>query len=337
MLAADSQRTEGGLRDSIPKLFITPAGILWGTAGTIAITQELFTLMRELDLPAGLPRQPTRDAIVKALRDAVRQATASMDDPPAAASLVDGLFAWYSKQDQREYLLRALGTGYAEFAPRHTAVGGPRDLARFAFSSSEHLDYATLPLEAGKMVALNIAENAIRASSSGVALPVQLGVVAATGLSIVDDAELRALEDTVAAFRENQRNFLIRTDRDEGAQPDTPFLSTSGETLTIEESMTLRARTENAGHAGDEHDGVYAAVASKGGAPQHPAWYRNFVEHPLVELQDEGAKGDYTAREVSGQERATWWERALAVWPDYADYQTKTDREIPVFVLEPAD
>ena len=84
-----------------------------------------------------------------------------------------------------------------------------------------------------------------------------------------------------------------------------------------------------------EHDGVYAAVASKGGAPEHPAWYRNFVEHPLVELQDETVKGDYRAREVSGEERAQWWERAVAVWPDYAEYQKKTDREIPVFVLEP--
>ncbi len=86
-----------------------------------------------------------------------------------------------------------------------------------------------------------------------------------------------------------------------------------------------------------EHDGVYAAVASKGGAPQHPAWYRNLVEHPLVELQDGPAKGDYTAREVSADERAVWWKRANEVWPDYADYQTKTDREIPVFVLERAD
>src|ERR1700729_2501618 len=86
-----------------------------------------------------------------------------------------------------------------------------------------------------------------------------------------------------------------------------------------------------------EHDGKYVAVASKGGAPEHPAWYRNFVEHPLLELQDEGAKGDYTAREVSGEERTTWWKRAVAVWPDYDEYQTKTDREIPVFVLEPAD
>ena len=85
-----------------------------------------------------------------------------------------------------------------------------------------------------------------------------------------------------------------------------------------------------------EHDGVYAAIASKGGAPQHPAWYRNFVEHPLVELQDGAAKGDYSVREAEGDERALWWTRALEVWPDYAGYQTKTERAIPVLVLEPA-
>lgn len=85
-----------------------------------------------------------------------------------------------------------------------------------------------------------------------------------------------------------------------------------------------------------EHDGVYAAVASKGGAPEHPAWYRNLVRHPMVELQDGTAKRDYTVREASGDERVVWWDRALQVWPDYAEYQTKTDRQIPVFVLEPA-
>ena len=86
-----------------------------------------------------------------------------------------------------------------------------------------------------------------------------------------------------------------------------------------------------------EHDGRYAAVASKGGAPEHPAWYRNIVEHPHVEVQDGTHKGDYTARQISGDERAEWWERAVAAFPDYAEYQKKTDREIPVFVLEPAD
>jgi deazaflavin-dependent oxidoreductase (nitroreductase family) len=85
-----------------------------------------------------------------------------------------------------------------------------------------------------------------------------------------------------------------------------------------------------------EQGGVYAAVASKGGDAQNPGWYRNLVEHPLVELQDGPSKADYLARETSGEERALWWKRAVEVWPDYANYQTKTDRQIPVFVLEPA-
>lgn len=86
-----------------------------------------------------------------------------------------------------------------------------------------------------------------------------------------------------------------------------------------------------------QHDGRYAAVASKGGAPEHPAWYRNLVEHPLVEVQDGTHKGDYTAREVSGPERQEWWERAVEVWPAYAEYEQRTDREVPVFVLEPVE
>ena len=84
-----------------------------------------------------------------------------------------------------------------------------------------------------------------------------------------------------------------------------------------------------------EHDGHYAVVASLGGAPKNPVWYHNIVAHPRVELQDGTETGEYEARELSGDEKATWWERAVAVWPDYADYQRKTDREIPVFVLTP--
>ena len=85
-----------------------------------------------------------------------------------------------------------------------------------------------------------------------------------------------------------------------------------------------------------EHDGEYAIVASLGGAPKHPVWYHNIKAHPRVELQDGTETADYDAREVFGDEKATWWERAVAAWPDYADYQTKTDRQIPVFVLTPA-
>ncbi|MFJ4781777.1 nitroreductase family deazaflavin-dependent oxidoreductase [Streptomyces sp. NPDC088794] len=84
-----------------------------------------------------------------------------------------------------------------------------------------------------------------------------------------------------------------------------------------------------------EHDGVYAVVASQGGAPKHPVWYHNIKGEPHVELQDGPEPVDMVAREVTGAEKAEWWERAVAAYPPYADYQKKTDRQIPVFVLEP--
>ncbi|MFD6150094.1 nitroreductase family deazaflavin-dependent oxidoreductase [Streptomyces sp. NPDC060243] len=86
-----------------------------------------------------------------------------------------------------------------------------------------------------------------------------------------------------------------------------------------------------------EHNGEYAVVASKGGAPEHPVWYYNVKGHPEVELQDGPTRKDYTGREVTGAEKAEWWDRAVEAFPDYADYQKKTDRPIPVFVLTPKD
>jgi deazaflavin-dependent oxidoreductase (nitroreductase family) len=84
-----------------------------------------------------------------------------------------------------------------------------------------------------------------------------------------------------------------------------------------------------------EHEGRYLVVASKGGHPEPPAWYWNVRKNPHVELQDGPVKRDYVARELEGDERAEWWERALEVWPDYASYQERTDRLIAVFLLEP--
>jgi len=86
-----------------------------------------------------------------------------------------------------------------------------------------------------------------------------------------------------------------------------------------------------------EHEGEYAVVASLGGAPKHPVWYFNLVKNPHVELQDGAEKTDYAAREVTGAEKAMWWERAVAAYPPYADYQKATDRQIPVFVLSRED
>ena len=86
-----------------------------------------------------------------------------------------------------------------------------------------------------------------------------------------------------------------------------------------------------------EHDGTYAVVASQGGAPTHPYWYHNLVANPLVELQDGSVKKDYLAQLASGAERDEWWARANETWPDYASYQERTSRTIPVFVLTPVD
>jgi deazaflavin-dependent oxidoreductase (nitroreductase family) len=83
-----------------------------------------------------------------------------------------------------------------------------------------------------------------------------------------------------------------------------------------------------------EHDGTYAAVGSQGGAPRNPVWVYNLRKNPQVVLQDGVRTWDMIARELTGDERAVWWERAVAAYPPYAEYQTKTDRVIPVFVLE---
>jgi deazaflavin-dependent oxidoreductase (nitroreductase family) len=84
-----------------------------------------------------------------------------------------------------------------------------------------------------------------------------------------------------------------------------------------------------------EHNGSYAVVASKGGAPEHPTWYHNIKAHPEFRLQDGTETKEYVAREVEGAERSEWWERAVAAYPAYAEYQEKTTRQIPVFVLDP--
>jgi deazaflavin-dependent oxidoreductase (nitroreductase family) len=86
-----------------------------------------------------------------------------------------------------------------------------------------------------------------------------------------------------------------------------------------------------------EHNGRYAAVASMGGQPKHPAWYGNLLANPLLELQDGPVTRDFRARLVEGEEKALWWQRAVEAYPEYAEYQEKTEREIPVFVLEPVE
>lgn len=86
-----------------------------------------------------------------------------------------------------------------------------------------------------------------------------------------------------------------------------------------------------------EKDGSYLVVASKGGAPENPEWYHNYLANPEVDLQDRTEKHTYRARVLEGEERAEWWDLAVATWPTYGEYQKKTDREIPLFLLERTD
>ena len=86
-----------------------------------------------------------------------------------------------------------------------------------------------------------------------------------------------------------------------------------------------------------EHDGEYALIGSMGGAPKHPVWVHNIRAKPHVTIQDGPEPRDYSVREVEGEERVAWWDRAVAAYPPYAEYQQRTDRQIPVFVATRAD
>ncbi|GAA2590655.1 F420H(2)-dependent quinone reductase [Dactylosporangium fulvum] len=136
-------------------------------------------------------------------------------------------------------------------------------------------------------------------------------------------------EPSPSQWSRDQAELFERTDGAEGntmrGKPIILLTSLGARTGKLRKTPLMRV----------EHDGEYAVVASRGGAPTHPVWYHNLVANPLVELQDGPVRKDYTVREVSGEERAEWWKRATAAWPDYDEYQTKTDRTIPVFVLTP--
>jgi deazaflavin-dependent oxidoreductase (nitroreductase family) len=136
-------------------------------------------------------------------------------------------------------------------------------------------------------------------------------------------------EPSTATWAREQAELYEATNGEKGGElrgvPVIVLTSVGAKTGKLRKTALMRV----------EHEGVYAVVASLGGAPKNPVWYQNLKSNPHVELQDRAIKRDYLAREVSGHEKAIWWERAVQAWPDYATYQARTDRQIPVFVLEP--
>jgi deazaflavin-dependent oxidoreductase (nitroreductase family) len=135
-------------------------------------------------------------------------------------------------------------------------------------------------------------------------------------------------EPSTSAWARKNAELYEATNGEEGSdlrgRPVIVLTSVGAKTGKLRKTALMRV----------EHDGIYAVVSSMGGAPKNPVWYYNLKKNPHVELQDRAIKRDYMAREVTGDEKAVWWARAIETWPDYATYQTKTDRQIPVFVLE---
>jgi deazaflavin-dependent oxidoreductase (nitroreductase family) len=137
-------------------------------------------------------------------------------------------------------------------------------------------------------------------------------------------------EPSAMSFARDQVDLYERSGGTEGTtqggKPVVILTSVGAKTGKLRKNPLMRV--ENAGE--------YAVVASLGGAPQHPVWYYNLINNPRVELQDGPVKKDYVAHEAHGAEREAWWKRAVEAWPDYAEYQKKTTRVLPVFVLTPA-
>jgi deazaflavin-dependent oxidoreductase (nitroreductase family) len=154
------------------------------------------------------------------------------------------------------------------------------------------------------------------------------GMTVARGVLIVDVAH-ETVELSPTDGVQAQTSKILETGTTEGIE----VLGSPIVLLTLRGAKTGKLRYTPVMRV--EHEGRYAVVASKGGAPEHPIWYHNIKAYPEFPLQDGTVTKDYVAREVEGPERAEWWERAVAAYPPYAEYQKKTNRQIPVFVLDP--
>ncbi len=223
VLASDSQVTVEGLKMSAPKLFCSPQRIIWGIAGPILAAQALETHFESLILEGN----PGRDAGRLGVRDAMSGAVEDLKGPDGKPTCgrFEGLFAWHADDEGRNYLLKANSDGVAEFMPEFGAVGSSSNIARFAFfgfSSSGFLEYETLPVEATKMLAHTVADNAVRASAQGVDGPIQLAVATAAEASVLADKDLKPVQDTATAFKMRQADFLKR------AEPPTSETGASG-------------------------------------------------------------------------------------------------------------
>jgi len=216
VLASDSQVTveSGTMKTKAQKLFCTPQGIIWGIAGPIPSAQAIRARFDELILEGN----PGRDAGRRAVREVMLSAAADMkrSDGSLNGGAFEGLFAWYAEEEEAHYLLKARSNGVVELQEQgYGAVGSPSsaDLARYAFfgfGSLAFFEYETLPLEAAKMLVHTITDDAVNASAGGVDGPIQLAVASPDECGVLEGKDLQPVQDTAAAFKMHQADFLKR-------------------------------------------------------------------------------------------------------------------------------
>jgi 20S proteasome alpha/beta subunit len=205
VLASDSQATYGELKQSQTKLFRMRYGVIWGSSGPFAATQDLYTALEATDLPSDPGREEAKAVIGKALASAISK----LPDEDGFRSPFEALFAWYDADDKRHYLLRGPRNGQLEFDRTYGAIGSAEGLGRFGFTRNEFLRFHTLPLETTRLITYMVAEEAVNASSKAVDLPIQLALVSHGEARVLRPDEVEGTSNAVGLYRERQRELLI--------------------------------------------------------------------------------------------------------------------------------
>jgi ATP-dependent protease HslVU (ClpYQ) peptidase subunit len=204
VLASDSQATYGELKQSQNKLFKMPCGVIWGSAGPFSATQDLYAALEVVELPSNPSREPAKAAIQGALRAAINGLPADAGIRPP----FEALFAWYDESEKRHYLLRGLRNGHVEFDRTYGAIGSAENLGRFGFTRTEFMRFRTLPLETTRLITYMVAEEAVKASSKSVDLPIQLAFVSRGDARVLRGDEVVGTSNAVDIYRERQRELL---------------------------------------------------------------------------------------------------------------------------------
>jgi 20S proteasome alpha/beta subunit len=208
VLASDSQATYGELKQSEQKVFRTPYGVIWGSAGPLSATQNLNSALEAADLQVNPGREEAKTALQSALRDTVENLPLDGGIKPP----FEALFAWYDATESYHYLLRGHRSGQVEFDRTYGAIGSGAVLGRFGFTRTEFLRFSSLRLRTTELIAYMVAEEAVTASARGVDLPIQLGFVSRGKARILRGAEVERASNEVGIYRERQRRLLADED-----------------------------------------------------------------------------------------------------------------------------